>query len=204
MDSMRFDLLKELNNIGSGGALTSLTQLVNNGTGHKLEVHVPNVRILGFDNVVEDLNFDETDKLIGVLVDISGELNVTLMYMLNLKAANIFISTLTGMPPCKDGMFDELSLSVIKEMGNIMFSAYVNTLTTMTKKSLKMSVPYFAMDMPEAIMSVPISLYSEIANQGIFVDSEFEINGEKFTACLVMVPERESYEIISSLMGVGN
>lgn len=201
MNTMRFDLLKELNNIGSGGALTSLSKLVG-ADNSTFQIHVPNVRIIEFDKVMETMDFDKADKLVGVLVDITGELNVTLMYMLNLKAAKIFISTLTGMPKAEGEELDDMSLSVIKEMGNIMFSAYVSTLTSMTNKKLNMSVPYYAMDMPEAILSVPISLYSEIAEQAIFVDSIFEVNDEKFTACLVMVPEKESYDEISRLMGV--
>ncbi len=198
MDSMRFDLLKELNNIGSGGALTSLSQLVN----EKIQIHVPNIKTIDYDKVASSLNYGDADKLIGVMVHIEGDLQVALMFMLTISAANAFVSTLMGTPKKDDDSFDAMEISVIKEIGNIMFSAYLNTLATMTQASLKLSIPYYAIDMPTAILSVPASMYGEIADKGIFVESIFEIANEEFTAHLVMVPEKESYKQLAKLMGV--
>ncbi len=200
MDSMKFDLLKELNNIGSGGALTSLSQLVN----EKIQIHVPNIKTIDYDQVADTLNYGHADKLIGVMVNIEGDLQVALMFILTIRGANAFVSALLGTPKKDDDSFDEMEISVIKEIGNIMFSAYVNTLSTMTQASLKLSIPYYAIDMPQAILSVPASLYSEIADKGIFVESVFEITNEEYTAHLVMVPEKESFSELARLMGVDN
>lgn len=198
MNSMRFDLLKELNNIGSGGALTSLSKLVNN----HIQIHVPNIRTIEFDKVAKELDYKNEDKLLGVLVQIEGELNATLMFMLTINAANAFVSTLLGTPKKDDDTFDEMQLSVIKEIGNIMFNAYVNTLTSMTQKKLKLSIPYTSIDMPQAILSVPAIMYGQISDKGVFVESIFDIDGEEFYAHLVMVPDKESYDILAVSMGV--
>ncbi len=199
MSSMRFDLLKELNNIGSGGALTSLSQLVN----ENIQIHVPTIKTIDYDEVSTTLEYEEEDKLLGVLVHIEGDLNIALMFMLTISAANAFVSTLLGTPMKDDDEFDEMQMSVLREIGNIMFSAYVNTLTMMTNKSLKLSVPHIAVDMPQAILSLPAALYGEIAEKGVFVESIFEIQNQNFTAHLVMVPDPESYDMLAEVMGVG-
>ncbi len=199
MDSMRFDLLKELSNIGSGGALTSLSNLVN----ENIQIHVPTIRTIEYDKISAELGYDTEDKLLGVLVQIEGELDLTLMFMLTINAANAFVSTLLGTPKKEDDNFDEMQISVIKEIGNIMFGAYLNTLSSMTQKNLQLSVPFVAIDMPQAILSVPASMFGEIGDKGIFVESVFEIAQDSFTAQLVMVPEKESFNAIAALMGVG-
>ncbi len=198
MDSMRFDLLKELNNIGSGGALTSLSQLVNDN----IQIQVPTIMTVNYESVASTLGYEQEDKLLGVLVHIEGDLKLTLMFMITIQAANAFVSTLLGTPIKEDDSFDEMQISVIKEIGNIMFSAYVNTLTTMTNKNLKLSIPYTAIDMPQAILSVPASMYGEIADKGVFVESIFKIQEESFNAHLVMVPDKESYDMLAKVMGV--
>ncbi len=198
MDSMKFDLLKELNNIGSGGALTSLSQLVN----ENIQIQVPNIKTIDYDKVASTLKYGDADKLIGVMVHIEGDLQVALMFMLTISAANAFGAALMGTPKKEEDFLDDMEISLVKEIGNIMFSAYVKALATMTQASLKLSIPYYAIDMPQAILSVPASMYGEIADKGIFVESVFEISNEKFEAHLVMVPEKESFKELSRLMGV--
>ncbi len=200
MDSMRFDLLKELNNIGSGGALTSLSKLVN----ENIQINVPSIKTIEYDKISSELGYDNEDKLLGVLVKIEGELNLTLMFMLTINAANALVSTLLGTEKKEDDTFDDMQISVIKEIGNIMFGAYVNTLSAMTQKSLQLSIPFIAIDMPQAILSVPATMFGEIGYKGVFVESVFEITNDSFSAHLVMVPEKESFNEIAVLMGVGN
>lgn len=198
INPMRFDLLKELNNIGSGGALTSLSQMASD----RLQIHVPTIKLVEYHNMSESIDFDSEDKLVGVLVNVNGDLNVTLMFMLTVDGANAFISTLLNTPKKETDTFNELELSVLKEAANIMFSAYVNTLTMMLNKNVKVSIPYFAIDMAQAILGVAASLYGEISEKGVFVEAVFEIDKEDFIAYLVMVPEKESYDMIAQAMGV--
>ncbi|MDE6233014.1 MAG: chemotaxis protein CheC, partial [Lachnospiraceae bacterium] len=47
LSSMQYDVLKELGNIGAGNATTALSQLVN----AKIDIGVPQVRLLGFDEI---------------------------------------------------------------------------------------------------------------------------------------------------------
>ncbi len=199
VDAMRFDLLKELNNIGSGGALTSLSKLVN----ENIQINVPKIKLIEYSKISEDINYKDVEKLVGVFVKVEGELDVYLMFVLSVEAANAFISSLLMMDKQGDE-FSKLELSVIQEMANIMFSAYVNTLTAMTNTNIKLSTPHFAIDMPQTILGSAALLYSEIAEMGIFVETTFGIKGQDFLSYLVMAPDPESYNKIAKTMGVGN
>ena len=47
MDSVQFDVLKELGNIGAGNATTALAKLIN----AKIDMKVPKVELLGFSDI---------------------------------------------------------------------------------------------------------------------------------------------------------
>lgn len=196
-NSLEFDLLKELNNIGSGSAITSLSSLVN----EKITFQVPKMKLCDIQNVTSAIK-DASEYVIGVLAQIQGEIKGMIMLILNIEAANVLVSALLNTETKQDGNFSDMELSVLSEIGNIMFSSYVTTLNTMTNKNITMSVPFISMDMAGAILSVPATEFSKISDKVIFVEEVFELQGEEVKGQLVMVPDYESYQLLSETMGV--
>lgn len=198
-NSIRFDLLKELNNIGSGSAITSLSQLVT----EKIDLHVPTIKLYNVNEVSEVIN--KADELVfGVLAHLEGDIVGTMMYIMDMHSANTLVSSILKVPVDDDiSSFDDMQLSALTEVGNIMFSSYVSILTTMTSKNVKMSTPFVAMDMAAAILSVPAIEFGKISDNVIFVEQAFELHGETVTGYLVMVPDVKSYNVIANSMGVG-
>lgn len=196
-NSFEFDLLKELNNIGSGSAITSLSSLVN----EKITFQVPKMKLCAIQDVTQAIKKAD-EYVIGVLAQLQGDIKGMIMFILDIEAANVLVSTLLNTELEYDSNFSDLQLSVLSEIGNIMFSSYVTTLSTMTNKNLTMSVPFISMDMAGAILSVPATEFSKISDKVIFVEEVFELQGEEVKGQLVMVPDYESYQLLSETMGV--
>lgn len=197
-NAIRFDLLKELNNIGGGSALTSLSKLVN----EKMSFHVPKIKVYDLNKVTDIVN-NSDQNVIGVLAQLEEDIKGTLMFIVDIEGANALIGTLLEKDIKTGANFDDMELSVLKEISNIMFSAYVTTLSTMGNVNVKMSTTCVAIDMAAAILSVPATEFGKISDKAVFVESEFNISGEIVVGYLLMIPEADSYNALANAMGVG-
>ena len=122
-----YDVLKELGNIGAGNAMTALSQMLQ----CKVDMKVPQVRLLEFSEVGEMIGGEE-QIMVGVLLGVEGDITGSMMFIVKDDSARHLIQKITmGMLP--EGMeFEEMGLSAMKEIGNIITGAYLNSLSTMT------------------------------------------------------------------------
>ena len=77
MDSVQFDVLKEIGNIGAGNATTALSKLIRS----KVDMRVPKVELLGFQELPEIVGGAET-VVVGILVTLEGDINGMMMFMM--------------------------------------------------------------------------------------------------------------------------
>ena len=69
----------------------------------------------------------------------------------------------------KDHELDEIAISALSEVGNIISSSYVNPLSMLTGLKITVSVPLLAVDMAGAILSVPAIQFGLIADQAYYL-----------------------------------
>lgn len=97
--------------------------------------------------------------------------------------------------------FDEMDMSALKEIGNIIAGSYLNALSSMTNLVISPSVPYIAIDMAAAILSVPAIQFGQIGDNALLIETEFGddvmINGY-----FILLPELDSYEKILKSLGI--
>lgn len=145
-----YDVLRELGNIGAGNAITALSQMLQ----CKVDMQVPQVRLLEFSEVGEMIGGEE-QIMAGVFLGVKGDITGSMMFMVEEESARHLIAKMTmGMlPPGSE--FEEMGLSAMKELGNIITGAYLNSLSTMTNLSISPTPPALTVDMAGAILSVP-------------------------------------------------
>ncbi|NLY18735.1 MAG: CheY-P-specific phosphatase CheC, partial [Clostridiaceae bacterium] len=68
LNAFHLDVLKEIGNIGSGNAATALAKLL----GKKVDMKVPQIRIMGFSEINETLGGAET-PVAGILLGVLGD-----------------------------------------------------------------------------------------------------------------------------------
>ena len=144
-----YDVLKELGNIGAGNATTALAQMLQ----CKVDMKVPQVRLLDFKDVGEAMGGEE-QIVIGIYLAVEGDITGSIMFVLERNAGKALVSKLMGMP-ATEGDFTEMEISALKEIGNIITGAYLNSLAQLTNLKMLPSIPDLNVDMLNAILSVP-------------------------------------------------
>ena len=196
LNDIQIDVLREIGNIGAGNAATALATILD----EKVEISLPNVRITGFDQAVDALGGAET-MTVGVLVNFSGEANGMIMFLLNMEDANGITEILIGKNE-DDTELSDLKLSAIKEIGNILGSSYLNSIAALTGLSINISIPYLAIDMVGAIMSVPMIEFSAVGNKVMFIEESFSGASRHLKSNIIMFADIETLTIIMKRLGL--
>jgi len=196
LNDEQIDLLREIGNIGAGNAATALATMLD----EKVEMSIPKVTITGFNEAVHELGGAET-MTVGVLVSFNGEANGMIMFLLNMEDAKGIMNILVGEDD-DDGELTEMKLSAIKEIGNILSSTYINSIAALTGLTINVTVPYVAIDMVGAIMSVPIIEFGALGDKLMFIEENFFGESNHLKSNIIMFAEIETLKIIMQKLGL--
>jgi len=189
------DVLKELGNIGAGNATTALAQMLQ----CKVDMKVPQVRLLDFSEV-GTLMGGEEQIMAGIYLCVEGDITGSIMFLLEKDAARHLVSKLMGME-IEGDTFSEMETSALKEIGNIITGAYLNSLSTITNLKIFPSIPDLTIDMAGAILSVPAIEFGTLGDKILLIQTQFtddfELNG-----FFILVPDLESYGKILGALGM--
>ncbi|MGM9924110.1 MAG: chemotaxis protein CheC [Bacillus sp. (in: firmicutes)] len=203
ISSVHLDILKEIGNIGAGHAATALSTLL----GKKVEMEVPSVRLVSFDEMV-DLAGGADRVVACVFSRIEGNASGSIFFVLSLEHADHFIRNITG-----DGDFrldcspyPELTLSALKEIGNILSGSYLTSLSNFTNLNLQSSVPALSIEMAGAVIGCGLIELSKVSDYAIVVDTalreEADEERNRMNGHFFLLPDPDSFEIIFSALGV--
>lgn len=195
MSEQYFDVLKEIGNIGAGNATTALAQMLQ----CKVDMKVPQVKLLNF-NEVGTLMGGEEQIMAGIYLCVEGDITGSIMFLLEKGAAKHLVSQLMGMEITADEL-DEMSSSALKEIGNIITGAYLNSLSTMTNLKIYPSVPDLTIDMAGAILSVPAIEFGTLGDKILLIQTQFTDDFD-IDGYFILVPDLESYGKILGALGL--
>lgn len=191
-----YDILKELGNIGAGNATTALSQMLQ----CRLDMKVPQVKLLEFTRLGELIG-GEDQVVIGVYLLVEGDISGSMMFLMSDAASRHFIEKLMGMAKPEDEAFNEMDVSALKEIGNIITGAYLNSLSDLTRLKILPSPPEISIDMLGAILSVPAIEFGIQGDKILFIQTQFT-DDVKLDGYFVLVPDIGSYDKIMSALGV--
>lgn len=197
MDSMQFDVLREIGNIGAGNATTALSQMLN----QKVDMKVPKIEMLEFKDLSELIGGAE-NLVVGILLTLEGSIDGMIMFILEKEPAHKIVSMLMAGIGDGSGNFTEMELSALQEIGNIIAGAYLNSLSALTNLTITSSVPYMAIDMAGAILSVPAIEFSKISDKALLIETEFGNKDTEVNGYFILIPTLESYNTILTSLGM--
>jgi len=197
------DTLKEIGNIGAGNAATALSLLVNK----PVMMSVPSVKIATFDETME-LAGGADNVVASVYMRIEGDINGNMYFILSLSHATRFVNQMTGSNQFSfDHSFDdEISLSALTELGNILSGSYLSALSDFTGMKIYPSVPLLGIDMVGALLGYGLLEFSQVGDYAIIIDTDLtesdskeekDVNGHFF-----LLPDPESFDTLFSTLGV--
>ncbi|WP_117169687.1 chemotaxis protein CheC [Paraliobacillus sediminis] len=198
----QLDTLKEIGNIGSGNAATSLSTLLN----RKVDMTVPAVRVVDFDEMM-DLVGGPDKIIVSVYLRIQGEAPGNMFFVLSPPEAEVFVKEMTGIDNfnLENPPFDEMGLSALQELGNILAGSYLSALSDFIKILLQPSVPLLHIDMAAAILTQGLMELSQESDYAIIIDTiinEEGNSGEPIQGHFFLLPDPESFPKIFDRLGV--
>lgn len=197
--SRNLDILSEIGNIGAGNATTALAQII----GNKVNMDVPQVRLLGFNELTEIVGGAE-NIVIGIMCRIEGDLTGMMMFMLEKAVAHHLIDiVMMGFDDGSEEEFSEMKLSALHELGNIIVGAYLNALAGLTGLKIVESIPHLCIDMAGAILSVPAIEFGKMGDEALLIESRFFEEDKTVSGYFILIPDVPSYDTILKSLHIG-
>ena len=195
MSQEYFDILKELGNIGAGNATTALAQMLQ----CKVDMSVPKVGLLEFKEVGTAMGGEE-QIMAGIYLGVEGDITGSIMFLLEKNSARFLVSKLMGLE-MEGEEFSEMEFSALKEVGNIITGAYLNSLSSLTNLKIFPTIPDVAVDMAGAIMSVPAIQFGAVGDRMLLIQTQF-FDEVAIDGYFILIPDLESYSKILSALGM--
>ncbi len=200
LEDSQFDVLKEIGNIGAGNATTALATMLN----IKVDMSVPNVALLPFDNISSFIGSEE-QTVVGILLEIQGDIDGMMMFLFDMKSAHHLVNSLMMRDVHQDenrmADFSEMEMSALNEIGNIVSGSYLSALSGLTGMKMVSSVPALSIDMLGALLSVPAIEFGKYGDKLLMIQSEFG-EDDFVTGYFLLIPELESYDKILTSLGM--
>ncbi len=189
------DVLRELGNIGAGNATTAIASMLS----IRVNMNVPKVELLEVSKLGASI-CPEDEIIVGILMEIKMDIEGSMMFLMRLDSAQYLVNKLMMRDSEYKAEFDEMDLSALKEIGNIIAGSYLSALSAMTNLVISPSIPYLAVDMAASVLSVPAIEFGQYGDHALLIETEF---GDDFmiNGYFILMPEQESYDKI--LKGLG-
>ena len=196
------DVLTEIGNIGAGNA----TSAVANMLGLKVDMSVPHVELLEVEKIGSLLG-EEEDIIVGIMLGVESDIDGSMMFLMDLPSAHRLVGRMMMMDVVdeerlKSVEFDEMEMSAIQEIGNIIAGSYLNALSSLTNLTLTPTVPYTAIDMAASILSVPAIQFGMVGDKALLIRTEIGGIDMDINGFYILMPENDSYEKILAALGL--
>lgn len=184
MNYMEMDVIKEVGSIGTGNAASALSSLL----GAPVRMLLPQVSVLDFNDAISEIGNPET-IVAAVMVKMSEDISGIMLFILKPDLVNDIIGRLLNHQIDDYLQLDQMDISALNEVGNIMISSYVNALSTLAGVNITLSVPEIAVNMVGGIMSVPMVEFGYQTDKLMMIRGKFIIDEKVLDSDLLMLPD---------------
>ncbi len=198
LTSLKLDVLKEIGNIGAGNATTALSVMLQT----KLEIETPIVKILEFNDIADMVG--GADAIVAaVLTRFTGEVSGMTLFIMEMEEAKNMVSVMLNKTYSEDFVeFDHMEKSALKEVGNILMSSYISSISTLTGLEVRSNPPGICVDMAGAVLSLPISVLGQVGDKALIVDSKFIDNNRPIDGFIMFVADDVSLDSMFEALGI--
>ena len=197
LNGLELDTLREIGSIGTGNAANALSSML----GCKVTIEMPEVKIMGYNEAIDWIGGPETVTA-GVLARLEGEINGTILSIQHMEFINLVLQHMMGNGVEDYQQLDELGISALLEVGNIMISAFANAMAGLTDMKIRLTVPAFAVDMQGAIIAVPMAEFGGQSDYIMTIGANFICNGRKVPCRILLSPDVRSLNFLLKKLGV--
>jgi len=205
LSTEQVDFLTEMMNIGAGNAATALTQVLK----CRVDIVIPRVFVI---TGAQELSILDSPSLpvvcarMGMVGDVSGGL---FLIVPEKQKEDLISLAEQAMPETSQSWragltnqeSDDLKLSVIAEIGNVVAGVYMTAVHDFCKLNIYHTVPTVATDMIQALLDESLVSLSRQVQHIIVVENEFMVKEKRIRTFLVMIPSVESVKTLVGSIG---
>ena len=196
INAMYLDVLKEIGNIGAGNATTAIANML----GLRMDMSVPNVQLIPVEKIGGTFG-SEDEIIVGILLGVDGDIEGSMMFLMDMASARKIVNHLMMRDMDDQTEFGEMELSAIREIGNIIAGAYLTALSGLTNLNIMPTVPYVAIDMAAAILSLPAVQFGIMGDNALMINTNIS-DDLGISGHFLLMPENDSYEKILRALGM--
>lgn len=187
LDAMHLDVLREIGNIGSGNAATSLSSMLNT----PVEIEVPNISLINYDHVSQYLGGKDR-KVIGLALGLEADIEGVMLHVVQPKFASRIVNAFYPKEIQTLEDINEMDLSAVKETSNITTAAYVNSMATMTDTFINITPPIEYLDTVENVLKRASDRFDAIGHQVIYIDENLYIGDTEIKSSMILILQIDS------------
>ena len=195
---LRIDAIKEIGNIGAGHAVTGLAHLLKK----RIDVNVTTVDLIPIKIIYNFFNGPESMVSVVYIEGYGEDFRGMMFLIFPHPEAQRLVELATGSPLEGNRLKDEYSLSVLREIGNIMCGGYLNALAAFVNKTIMHSVPQVSNDMLGAVMDAVLVDLSMESDYAVVLETAFTLGANECKGFLFFVPTAETLESIFETINV--
>jgi chemotaxis protein CheC len=188
--------LQQISTTGMSHAATALSQLL----GKTIQLQVPRVLAMDNNHVPQFLGGTQ-QMVVGVYLQILGDARGNIMMVFTRENALKMLDKLFSRNLSRGALLTELEVSALKEVGNILASAYLNALGDMLKMTLIPSVPVLSFDMAGAVVDYVLNELGETGDISLMVETEFSENKDNISGHFFLLPDPAALDVILKRIG---
>lgn len=197
LDAMHLDVLREIGNIGSGNAATSLASMLNT----TVKIEVPTISLINYENVSQYLG-GKDKEVIGLALGLEADLDGVMLHVVQPMFASRIINAFYPKEIQTVADISDMDLSAVMETSNITTAAYVNSLATMTNLFINITPPTEYIDTVENVLKRASDRFDVIGSQVIYIDESLYIGDTEIKSSMILILQIDSLNKLFEKLGL--
>jgi len=188
MRAMRGGAMEEIHNEGAIQASIALTQMC----GKEVRVSFPESQVVALGRIAGELGGEEV-AVGGIYVGLIGDVSGSILLVLpegNLMRVN---ELLHHQPAGSCTSIDDLDLSCLSELGNVLSASFINALANGTHLRIRSEAPEVSVDMCQAVVDAVLARFNRPGDRLLLTKALLYLDGSQQVVChLLLFLEPES------------
>ncbi len=197
LNDKRTDALKELGNIGAAHAATALSQML----GHTIQMTVPQVTFVKKTQIENSEKFKDKTG-IAIYTDMYGKIKGKILLFFEYSNAVNLVEILLKREAGSVQKISEIEESALKEVGNILSSAYLNAVSQILDGVLLPSIPSISIDTLSGVLSFFTMEFKGMIQNVLWIETELRSEKSVITGDFFLFPHETSLDVIFNAMKV--
>lgn len=197
LDALQLDVLREIGNIGSGNAATSLSDMLHTS----VDIEVPSISLINYEHVSQYLG-GKDNQVVGLVLGLEEDVTGVMLHVVQPQFVSRIVNAFYPKEIHTLSDINEMDLSAVKETSNITTAAYVNSLAQLTNMFINITPPNEYIDTVENVLKYVSDRFDSIGNQVIYIDENLFIAGTEIKSSMILILQMESLKKLFDKMGI--